>query len=49
MNGEKRSGAPVVPAQPTYQVIHTCQEFGHQAGILEIETDDVAGPFNNND
>jgi imidazolonepropionase-like amidohydrolase len=41
MNGEKRSGAPVTPAQPTYQIIHTCMEDGHNHGILDIETDDI--------
>jgi imidazolonepropionase-like amidohydrolase len=41
MNGEKRSGAPVVPAQPTYQVIHTCMEHSHSNGLLEIDEDDI--------
>jgi imidazolonepropionase-like amidohydrolase len=48
MVGEKRSGAPVIPAQPTYQVVHTCNDFGHSQGLLEIETDDVNGPFIDN-
>ncbi|MBL7742726.1 MAG: amidohydrolase family protein [Chitinophagaceae bacterium] len=41
MNGEKRSGAPVIPAQPTYQVMHTCSEHGHSHGLLTIDTDDI--------
>jgi imidazolonepropionase-like amidohydrolase len=41
MNGEKRSGAPVIPAQPTFQIIHTCMEDGHNHGILDVETDDI--------
>jgi imidazolonepropionase-like amidohydrolase len=47
MTGEKRSGAPTIPAQPSYQIIHTCSDVGHQHGILEIETDDVDGIGNN--
>ncbi|MDP4265538.1 MAG: amidohydrolase family protein, partial [Bacteroidota bacterium] len=43
MNGEKRSGAPVIPAQPTYQVIHTCSEHSRSQGILTIEEDDMDG------
>jgi imidazolonepropionase-like amidohydrolase len=34
MNGEKRSGAPVVPAQPSYQTVLTCGEHYHSHGIL---------------
>ena len=48
MNSEKRSGAPVIPAQPTYQIIHTCNDDGHTHGILEIDTDDTDGIGNNN-
>jgi len=39
MNSEKRSGAPVQPAQPTYQIMHTCMDH-HDSGLLIIETDD---------
>jgi hypothetical protein len=42
MNGEKRSGAPVTPAQPTYQVMHTCSEHGHSHGLLTIDGDDIS-------
>jgi imidazolonepropionase-like amidohydrolase len=37
MNGEKRSGAPVIPAQPSYQLMHTCHDHGHSHGLLVID------------
>jgi adenine deaminase len=37
MNGEKRSGAPVVPAQPSYQTLLTCGEHHHSHGILTLD------------
>jgi adenine deaminase len=40
MNAEKRSGAPVQPAQPSYQYVHTCMEHSHN-DLLIIETDDL--------
>ncbi|MCX6317355.1 MAG: amidohydrolase family protein [Bacteroidetes bacterium] len=42
MNGEKRSGAPVIPAQPTYQLMHTCSDHGHSHGLLVVDTDDMS-------
>lgn len=41
MNGEKRSGTPTIPAQPSYQVIHTCSDDTHSHGILEIYENDI--------
>ena len=41
MNGEKRSGASVIPAQPTYQIMHTCSEHGHSHGLLTIDADEI--------
>ena len=41
MNGEKRNGAPVTPAIPSYQVIHTCSDHGHSHGLLTIDVDDL--------
>ena len=41
MNGEKRSGAPVVPATPSYQIMHTCSDHGHSHGLLTIDVDDI--------
>jgi imidazolonepropionase-like amidohydrolase len=40
MNGEKRSGASVIPAQPSYQIMHTCSEHGHSHGLLVIDADE---------
>lgn len=39
MNGEKRSGAPTIPAQPSYQIMHTCSDHGHSHGLLVIDND----------
>lgn len=41
MNGEKRNGAPTIPAQPSYQIMHTCMDHGHSHGLLTIDSDDV--------
>ena len=41
MNGEKRSGGLTIPAQPTYQIMHTCSDHGHSHGLLVIDTDDT--------
>jgi len=40
MNGEKRTGAPVQPAQPSYQIMHTCSEHLHSHGLLTIDADE---------
>lgn len=37
LNGEKRSGMPMAPATPSYQVMHTCMEHGHSHGLLVID------------
>jgi hypothetical protein len=37
MNSEKRSGAKVEPAQPTYQMMHTCSDHGHSHGLLTVD------------
>ncbi|MBK7562438.1 MAG: amidohydrolase family protein [Chitinophagaceae bacterium] len=42
LNGEKRSGAPTIPAQPSYQIMHTCSDHGHNHGLLVIDTDDTS-------
>jgi imidazolonepropionase-like amidohydrolase len=39
MNSEKRSGASVSPAQPSYQLMHTCSDHYHKHGLLVIEND----------
>ncbi|RYY57206.1 MAG: amidohydrolase [Chitinophagaceae bacterium] len=46
LNGEKRSGAPMVPAQPTYYLMHTCSDHGHSHGLLVTED---TGDFETND
>jgi imidazolonepropionase-like amidohydrolase len=42
MNSEKRSGAPVTPARPSYQIMHTCGEHFHDHGLLTIDADDIS-------
>ena len=42
MNSEKRSGAPVIPAQPSYQVIHSCSDHFHDHGILTVDADEIS-------
>jgi adenine deaminase len=39
--GEKRSGAPTQPAQPTYQYMHTCSDHAHSHGLLTIDADEI--------
>ncbi len=41
LNGEKRSGTPTIPAQPTYYIILTCDDYTHSHGILEIDQNDI--------
>ena len=40
MIGEKKSGAPVKPAEPTYQVMHTCSDHYHDHGLLVIDVEE---------
>jgi imidazolonepropionase-like amidohydrolase len=42
LNGEKRSGAPTVSAQPSYQLIHTCTDHVHSHGLLTVDSDDIS-------
>lgn len=42
LNGEKRSGAPTVSAQPSYQIIHTCSDHVHSHGLLTVDSDDIS-------
>jgi imidazolonepropionase-like amidohydrolase len=39
MSGEKRSGGPVGPAVPSYQVILNCGDHVHSHGLLSIDMD----------
>ncbi|HKH61036.1 MAG TPA: amidohydrolase family protein [Flavitalea sp.] len=40
MNSEKKSGGSVQPAQPSYQVMHTCSEHGHSHGLLTVDVEE---------
>jgi imidazolonepropionase-like amidohydrolase len=39
--GEKRSGTPVQPAVPSYQIMHTCSEHQHSHGLLVIDAEEA--------
>ena len=41
LNGEKRSGAPTIPAVPSYQILLNCSDHGHSHGLLVIDEDDL--------
>ncbi|HET9431386.1 MAG TPA: amidohydrolase family protein, partial [Chitinophagaceae bacterium] len=41
MNSEKRSGTPTIPAQPTYQVMHSCSDHQHNHGLLVIDSEEI--------
>jgi hypothetical protein len=40
MNGEKRSGGTVIPAQPSYQLMFTCSDHGHSHGLLVVDAEE---------
>jgi len=40
MVGEKRSGAAVQPAVPSYQIMQTCSDHLHSHGLLTIDADE---------
>ncbi|MCG2617413.1 amidohydrolase family protein [Terrimonas sp. NA20] len=40
MNGEKRGGAAVIPAQPSYQLMFTCSDHGHSHGLLVVDAEE---------
>lgn len=40
MNGEKRGGAAVIPAQPTYTHILTCRDHNHKHGLLDYDDEE---------
>lgn len=41
MIGEKRSGTPVQPALPSYQLMHTCSDHAHSHGLLTINAEEA--------
>lgn len=40
MNGEKKNGATVKPAQPSYHLMHTCSDHQHSHGLLVIDAEE---------
>lgn len=42
MNSEKKSGAPVTPAQPSYQIMHTCSDHQHSHGLLVVDAEEFS-------
>ncbi len=40
LNGEKRSGAAMMPAMPSYQVMHSCSDHGHSHGLLVVDAEE---------
>ncbi|MFD2921609.1 amidohydrolase family protein [Terrimonas rubra] len=40
MNGEKRAGVAVTAAQPTYTIMHSCMDHGHDHGLLVIDAEE---------
>jgi hypothetical protein len=41
LTGEKRSGVPTIPAQPSYLIMHSCSDHQHNHGLLVVDTDDT--------
>jgi hypothetical protein len=41
MVGEKRSGASVTPAVPSYQVMQSCSDHMHSHGLLVIDATEL--------
>lgn len=42
LNGEKRAGSQMIPAQPSYRVMHTCSDHGHSHGLLVIDAEELS-------
>lgn len=40
ISGEKKSGAPMQPATPSYQIMHSCSEHMHSHGLLVIDAEE---------
>jgi len=41
MNGEKKNGAPVTSAQPSYKIMHTCSDHQDSHGLLTIDAEEM--------
>ncbi len=39
MNAEKKGGASVQPAQPSYRLMHTCTDHQHNHGLLTVDAE----------
>jgi adenine deaminase len=42
MNGEKKNGAPMQPAQPSYKIMHTCSDHQHKHGLLTVDAEEFS-------
>ena len=40
LNGEKRSGTALMPALPSYQIMHSCSDHGHSHGLLVVDAEE---------
>ncbi len=40
LNGEKRSGVAMMPAMPSYQIMHSCSDHGHSHGLLVVDAEE---------
>lgn len=41
LNSEKRSGAPMQPAQPSYYIMQTCSDHYHSHGLLAVDASEL--------
>jgi adenine deaminase len=41
LQGEKRSGVPTRPAEPSYQILMSCGDHEHHDGLITIDVDDT--------
>jgi imidazolonepropionase-like amidohydrolase len=45
MIGEKRSGGPTQPAQPSMKIMHSCSEHEHNHGLLVLDAEQLNGNY----
>ncbi len=45
MIGEKRSGGPTQPAQPSMKIMHSCSEHEHNHGLLVVDAEQLNGNY----
>ncbi len=41
LQGEKKSGTPTKPAEPSYQVLLGCGDHSHHEGLITVEQDEI--------